>query len=334
MVTRYIELRKTAAKGSESTAADVMRHLHTRQHLGKALIITAQPANMLAAGRKQWMKITRSLQKQRASTLNADKILKHTHTIAHMQHMRFTTQNALESPEADVYFMDPDNIQMIPVHCWGVYIMDGITAPSAESLLNQLPAECLIIDYTHHLKWIQDYGLRPKDALEAQVDTEWRQVVSFLHAYDINIVTLADEDTQTVDDMDVALDTLLNYSQRFVQIANEFQRTLELARPLRIPKKLREQYDAVMLLAHRVQALSPGAFTHHFLETYNEDDTFFLYDIGRELRGIEPVEIYSYHTNAGRPRLAEALQAYYSSNAYKKLASATAGTCSRATLDY
>lgn len=334
MVTRYIELRKTAAKGSESTAADVMRHLHTRQHLGKAVIISEQPANMLAAGRKQWMKIARSLQKQRASTLNADKILKHTHTITHMQHMRFTTQSALESPESDVYFMEPGNLEVIPVHCWGVYIMDGITAPSAESLLNQLPAECLIIDYTHHLQWIQDYGLRPKDALEAQVDTEWRQVVTFLKTYDIDIVTLADEDTQTVDDMDIALDTLLNYSQRFVQIANEFQRTLELARPLRISKKLRGQYDAVMLLAHRVQALSPGVFTHHFLETYNEDDTFFLYDISREMRGIKPAEIYSYHANAGRPQLAEALQVYYRNNAHRRLASAATGGCSSATLDY
>lgn len=310
MVTRYIELRKTAARGTDSIAADVMRHLHTRQHLGKAIIVSTLPVPMLAASRKQWLKLTRSLQKQRASTLNADKILKHTHTITHMQRMQFTAHGPLESPEAEVYFMTPWQLEFLPVHCWSVYILDPPEIREVEALLMQLPAEALIIDYAQQLSWIQDFGLRPKDALEAQVDTEWRQVEGFMLAHDIHIDALANEETHNVDAMDSALDTLLGVSQKFIQVANEFQRTLELARPLRISKSLRAQYDVLMILAHRVQALSPGAFTQQFLQTYNEDDTFFLYDPGRELRGMDLPAAYALHIQAGRPRLAEALRNY------------------------
>src|SRR5882762_3070435 len=70
----YFELRKQSARGTESIIADMMRHLHTRQHLGKALVICDHPLVVLSAARKQWLKLSRIIQKQRASTLNADKI--------------------------------------------------------------------------------------------------------------------------------------------------------------------------------------------------------------------------------------------------------------------
>src|SRR6476660_4446110 len=95
MTDWYLESRKALARGTDSLAADIMRHLHTRQHLGSAVIICEQPVGMLSAGRKQWLKLSRSLQKQRAGTLNADKILKYTHTITRMQHMGFSAKTPL-----------------------------------------------------------------------------------------------------------------------------------------------------------------------------------------------------------------------------------------------
>ena len=111
MAKCYFELRKRSAKGTDSVAADIMRHLHTRQHLGKVTIITDQPLALLAASRKQWLKLSRTIQKQRSSTLNADKILKYTHTITHMQHLRFTAKDALQDPEADVKKYVPEGIE-------------------------------------------------------------------------------------------------------------------------------------------------------------------------------------------------------------------------------
>jgi hypothetical protein len=310
MAKCFVEIRKTAAKGTDSIAADIMRHLHTRQHLGKAAIICSQPVATLAAARKQWLKLSRAIQKQRASTLNADKILKYTHTIAHMQHMQFTAKSPLENPAADIYFVSPDSITPMPVNCLSTYILDELPLVDAETIIAQLPADALIIDYNQRTPWEERLDMQPKSALEERVHTEWRQVLHFLQSYDIDIANLVSDDIHNVEAMDDALDALLEVSQKFLKVANQFQRALELARPLRIHKATRTQYDSLVLLAYRVQALSPGAFTQHFLETYNEDDTFFLYDAARArvLSADTLAAAYVRHIAAGRYRLATAIR--------------------------
>ncbi len=311
MAKCYIELRTTAARGTDSIAADMMRHLHTRQHVGRTMVITEQPASMLAAARKQWLKISRALQKQRAQTINADKILKYTRTIAHMQYMRFTAKSPLDA-DAAVYFMAPDDITIAPLHCLTIYVLQEPEESAAAELVVQLPTDALVVDYRHKIPWERLLGLQPKSVLEAQVHTEWHQVLQFLGGYKINIDVLEHGGMRNVEAMDNALDTLLGISRKFMQVANEFQHTLELARPMHIPKAKRSAYDSLVLLAHRVQALSPGAYTQHFLDTYNEDDTLFFNDVLRGLAASSTetlAEAYARHTAAGRYHLAKALLA-------------------------
>jgi hypothetical protein len=315
MAKCYFELRKQSAKGTDSVAADIMRHLHTRQHLGKVVVLSDQPVALLAASRKQWLKLSRTIQKQRASTLNADKILKYTHTITHMQHLRFTAKRALQDPEADVYFIDERGCETMPLHCYSIYVTATIGDDTARNMITQLPSEALVIDYLHHTQWGR-LGLQSKVTLEEQVNSEWLQVQQMLKANNIDITQLIQDGFHDIEAMDDALDTLLGMSHRFLRIANEFQRALELARPLRIHRATRQHYDSLVLLAYRVQALSPGAFTQHFLESYNEDDTFFLYDIAREAVKStgEPLEqAIRRHRTAGRHHLAKALHEVYSS---------------------
>ena len=317
MAKCYFELRKQSAKGTDSMAADIMRHLHTRQHLGKVVVICEQPTALLAASRKQWLKLSRTIQKQRSSTLNADKILKYTHTITHMQHMRFTTKGALQDPDADVYFLDEKTCGTMPLHCFSIYVAYKFDEDIARHTITQLPSDALIIDYVHHVRWAT-FGLQSKVVLEQQVESEWQQVQQLLRTNHIAIATLIQDGFHDIEAMDDALDTLLSISHRFLRIANEFQRALELARPLRIPRNIRQQYDSLVLLAYRVQALSPGTYTQHFLESYNEDDTFFLYDLHRQafLPTTEPLEAAVLrHSKAGRLHLAKALREVFNDSA-------------------
>jgi hypothetical protein len=305
----YIELRKSTARGVESITADMVRHLHTRQYLGKTVVVCDQPVAMLSAARKQWLKLSRLLQKRRASTLNADKILKYTHSITRMQHMGFSAKSPLEQPEADIYFLTPAKLDVMPVHCWSVYLLLQLDTVRAAHMLEQLPAEALLIDYASSGVW-EGLHLQPKKLLEARVSNQWRQVQQYLRSYDIDVHKLITDDIHNVDAMDDALDTLLGVNHSFLQIANEFQRTFELARPLRLPKEQRNAYDSLILLAHRVQALTPGTFGAQFLESYKEDDTFFLYDARRQrITGTESLaESIARHTAAGRLHLARALR--------------------------
>lgn len=310
MAKCYFELRKQAARGTDSIVADMMRHLHTRQHLGKTVIVCENATVFLGPTRKQWLKLGRTIQKQRSQTLNADKILKYTHTITRMQHMRFTHRSPLDDPEAEVYFLQPDQCTVMPVHCYTVYVTTPLLPDQAQAIITQMPTETLFVDYDHSFPWDM-LGMQPKTVLESQVASEWRQVQQFLSANAIDVSVLVEPDaTHNMEAMDDALDTLLNVSHRFMRIANEFQRALELARPLRIGRETRRHYDSMIILAHRVQALSPGAFTQHFLESYNEDDTFFLYDEARQRfvgSGEALGEAITRHRAAGRHALAKAL---------------------------
>lgn len=312
MVTNcYFELRKSN-RAEANLTADVMRHLHTRQHLGRAVIVCDQPANTLSTARKHWLKLSRSLQRERSSTLNADKILKYTHTVTHMQRMHFTAKSPLERPEADIYFLSPEATRNIPLDCWTVYVLSPGLPDSALQSLCQLPAEALVVDYSQTIEW-QALGFQPRKGLEAQVKLCWNEIQQFLKAYHIDVTKLIVEDIHDIEAIDDALDTLLGgHAHEFMQKANSFQRALELARPIRLNRTVRASYDSLILLAHRVQALMPDAFSKHFLEVYNEDDTFFLYDIGRRLftHSTESLsDAFARHTKAGRHHLARSLQA-------------------------
>jgi len=306
----YFELRTSAARGTDSTAADIMRHLHARQHLGKALVICDRPPVTLPAARKQWMKLSRWIQRERASTLNADKILKFTHTIIHMQNMRFSSKSPMEEPEADIYFVTPAQLDDAPLHCFSIYLTAPLTSAAATAFVGQLPAEALLVDYIHELDWAT-LGLQSKQVLEQQVLSEWHQLNQFLKQHDIAINTLHTGNLHHVEAMDDALDTLLGKPHEFLRIATEFQHALELARPLRLSQQQRQHYDALMLLAHRVQTLSTTAFNQHFLENYNEDDTFFLYDTTRRrfiTTGETMGECVTRHLRLGHHNIVLALQ--------------------------
>ncbi len=311
-VNYYIELRKPSARGTESIAADVMRHLNTRQHLGKAVVVCEQPAVILSTSRKQWLRLSRSLQKQRSSTLNADKILKYTHTITRMQRMLFTTKNPLERPEGDVFFLSPDEAEVLAANCWTAYFLSTVDPKTILSMMTQLPDQALAVDYMQSPVW-QELGFVEKRQLEKQVDKTWLAADLFLKKYGIDVTRLIIKGYLDTEAMDDALDIILGgHGHEFLEIANDFQRALELARPLRLKESTRYAYDSLVLLAHRVQALRPGAYSQQFLELYNENDTFFLYDTGRARKhhvGSETLEqVYARHAAAGRINLATHIQ--------------------------
>lgn len=309
----YFELRKQAKLGQLNLSADIMRHLHTRQYLGKTLVICEHPALFMPGAYKNWLKLSRSIQRQRLNTSSADKILKFTHTITHMQQMQFTDKAPFESPDADVYFIRKSQVDFLPPQCMNVYLTTDLSVDVAQQMLTELPSDALIVDYAQTTPW-RSLGLESKRALEEQVTEEWRRVQTFLRQNGIIIRRLFNGYLPNAEEMDNALDILLGVSHKFMQIASNFNDILELARPMRVNKNLRQDYDAFSLLAHRVQALSNVPYSQRFLETYSEDDTFFMYDHGKlseQLHfgiGIESItNIIDRHIRAGRLNIAHAL---------------------------
>lgn len=304
MSRHYFELRPKSLNQTTLLAADMMRHLHTRQYLGKVVVVCHSPFATMRVARKQWLKLARSIQRQRASTLDADKILRRTYLITHMQHMHFAAKTPLQCPDAHVYFISPEQLDIIPLNCYTLYIAASLTPPQLRASVRQLPSDSLLVDYTGDLP-LTAIKVTPKATLEAEVETHWQQVIAFLASHDIGIATLTERQFTQANTLDNALDILLGVSHGFLRVASAFQHAYELAQPDRPPHDLQRQYNIVTLLAYRVQALTPGLSGSYSLRTYHEDETYFLHDIFESFDFDD--EHIRYHFKQGRRRLARAM---------------------------
>lgn len=68
---------------------NIAQHMCSRIYSGKIVIVADKPSGLLGSLRKQWLRLIRDLQKQRASTLDPVRINEITSRIAHMQQTRF-----------------------------------------------------------------------------------------------------------------------------------------------------------------------------------------------------------------------------------------------------
>ncbi|HXH26506.1 MAG TPA: hypothetical protein VNG90_01280 [Candidatus Acidoferrum sp.] len=264
-------------------------------------------------GHKYWFKLARSLQKDRASTVDSEKILRLTKSITHMHRMQFVARRPEQAPSAHVYFMTPDELSncLLPVNTFSVYVATAASQQHLHQAIKQLPQDAVIADYTSAGMDLAEQ-LQPKHMLETSACSQWEVITSFLRQHNIHIETLINrgsaENSQAIDD---ALDTLLGIGHSFLLVAGTFQHAYELAQPFRFADHQKQrQFETLMLLAYQVQSLSPSYPLEH---TPSEDslrnETFFLHDRANGAVAFADLfqETIEHHKQAGRARLARAL---------------------------
>lgn len=276
---RYLETRTTDQ--TNTTAADVARHLLARQHLGKTVVVCSKPVTTMSVTKKYWLKLARNLQKERASTLNVERILQLTHDITRMHHTEFAAKPYEEAPGADVLFVAPNDIGELPARCYSFYILEALDETGLKHCINQLPNRALVVDYTH-APTIRQAPLLPKYQLERQVPELWRNVEAFLEAHDVHIDQMAQHPTDTRT-LDHAIDDLLDVGSQFLRIANDFLELLRLVQPTSTPMAQQRRYDLLMALSRRIHALTPGTLSQQFINSLNDDDSpMMLRDVAAE----------------------------------------------------
>jgi hypothetical protein len=259
--------------------------MQSRQYLGTTVVVCEAPHAMLSAVRKQWLKAARHLQTMRASTLNAEEILRLTHAIMHMQNMLFVAKPPQDYPDASVYFLLPEQLNAIPYACYSFYLATPIEDSAFVHVAKQLPQDSLVINYVPELN-PDTAKFLPKHQLEERLINEWQHMADFLQHCDINYNQLIVGNSLQLGVMDNALDILLGHSSDFLQRAASFQRTMSLSQPLQIiPSNQQRLFEIIIRLAHRVQSLSPGTFNSYLVKTFGDKEatTYFLRDIGSEL---------------------------------------------------
>lgn len=306
----YIQVYQTATIPPQSLAVEIVKSLQSRQHLGKAAVVCDNSTTLVAIVRKHWLKSARNLQKERAGTINAEKILRLTNSITHMHRMRFTAKPPESQPRDHVYFLTEQEIAqtLLPSNTYSLYVVTRIAKPALAHLIRQLPHDATLVDYVRS-ELPESVELQSKRLLEEQVAEQWDVMTNFLEQRQIFIAQLVREGSGGMNAVDDALDTLLGTSHRFLQVASAFQHVLELAQPLTFTAAQQRQYDIIMLLAHRVHALSPSPYGPRFTYELASDELFFLHDIASGTTSFVDIiaRAADRHQQAGRTRLARAL---------------------------
>lgn len=307
-LTQYLEVR--SGRSVNGLAADLARHVYSRQHLGSAVVVTLEPLKLLCVVRKQWLKIARTLQRERAGTVNAQKILHLTYAVTRMHALSFVAQPPEQRPEAKIFFVLPGQLQTVPTQCYSLYLTTPVCTGTLLQYITQLAREALVVDYTGNTNNIGD-RLYTKNILGEQVHKQWHQVVNFLDTASINIKNLASRIPLKPSLIDDALDLLLDCSEEFLHIAGTFQYRVQLAQPLELHHETQAEYNIVTLLAHRVQALSTGELDD-YLGVVGTDNSFFLRSPSADVsqsRERRLAELMAYHRLAGHTRIHKKLAA-------------------------
>jgi hypothetical protein len=102
---------------------------------------------MLSAVTKQWYKIVRQVEHERASTLTATRIQELTYGLANMQRTRFKTVFEEPLQDAEVFFLTPDVLTTIPELCHTLYLTQDIDNKALEKLEAKMPLNSLLVVY-------------------------------------------------------------------------------------------------------------------------------------------------------------------------------------------
>jgi hypothetical protein len=109
------------------------------------VIVATRPASLLAALRRQWLKLGRKVQRECASTLNATRILELREAIVYMQTLRFAAKWLPGKYLADVYLATPEELLRRHAVCTTLYVTCPINSAQLDALVARMPEGSLVV---------------------------------------------------------------------------------------------------------------------------------------------------------------------------------------------
>jgi len=130
-----------------SGAKDIANHLYTRMYYGKVVIVTDKPTVFIGALRKQWLKLARKVQVERAKTLDAAKVAELGGAASYMLQLRFTRRYPPDEYPGDVYIVNAKEALAWPPDCTTMYIAARIERHEQYLLTSWMPRHALVVLY-------------------------------------------------------------------------------------------------------------------------------------------------------------------------------------------
>jgi len=123
--------------------------LHIAAHAlqGKVAVVTDKPVALLASTRKQWLRLIRSTENERSSTLNSARKEQLGIQLEWMRQLKFTAKPPQDTLEADITFATANDFVHTPPECRMVYITYGFEREKLHMLTSWMPRNGVVVMY-------------------------------------------------------------------------------------------------------------------------------------------------------------------------------------------
>jgi hypothetical protein len=144
MADVFVE-RRQLSKGVALTW-DLAHHLYTRHSSGLVVIVCGNPPILLAALRKQWLKVIAKLAKERSRTVDEARKRLLKRMIQAMEFLSFTTKlpESLSSTDKGVYILHRSELPALNAKITTIYVTDNV---DVTPLMDLVAYHGLIVEY-------------------------------------------------------------------------------------------------------------------------------------------------------------------------------------------
>ena len=136
--------RRHIAEG-KSLSVDLVRHFSQRH--GQAIVVTDKPVILMSSMRKQWLKLERKLEIERARSLDSGYVNAIRDRISYMQGVRFSAKPPGDMLSADITFATADDFVATSSMCQTVYVTYEFMPVKLHMLTSWMPRSGLIVIY-------------------------------------------------------------------------------------------------------------------------------------------------------------------------------------------
>jgi hypothetical protein len=126
---------------------DLACHISNKSLPGKIVVVADKPHNLLSSTRKQWLKLIRKTEIERARTLDAERIHDLSNQLRWMKGLRFTTRPPTDFLEADITFATADHLVLHAPDCVNIYFTCDTPRESLHIITSWMPRRGLVVIY-------------------------------------------------------------------------------------------------------------------------------------------------------------------------------------------
>lgn len=134
-------------KDKQPLSRDLARHMQDRYVYGKIAVATNNPVALLSSVRKQWLRLIRLAERERASMLDRERKHEIDQVIGQMQSISFTAQDPADDPVASVSFATVQQFRLLPPICATLYVIDHVEKVNIHMLTSWMPRSGVVVIY-------------------------------------------------------------------------------------------------------------------------------------------------------------------------------------------